>query len=87
MSSSGVPSTRQGHDRADPEESHENEQRPGTPLLRRKAERLRVVQPGQDKTLGRPPCGISIHKGAYKKDRERLFTKHTVTRQEAMVLS
>ncbi|KAK4815071.1 LOW QUALITY PROTEIN: hypothetical protein QYF61_015355 [Mycteria americana] len=46
-------------------------------------ERLRagVVQPGEEKALGRPYCGFSIYKGglsykiAYKKDGERLFTK------------
>jgi len=37
-----------------PEKGHKNGQRDGTPLLRRKAERIRVAQPGEQKGLGRP---------------------------------
>ncbi|KAK4822051.1 hypothetical protein QYF61_008860 [Mycteria americana] len=37
-----------------PEEGHKNDQRDGTPLLRRKAERVGFVQPGEKKAPGRP---------------------------------
>ncbi|KAK4818961.1 LOW QUALITY PROTEIN: hypothetical protein QYF61_022628 [Mycteria americana] len=50
------------------EEGHKNDQRDGTPLLQRKAERVGVVQPGQ---------GVVFQylKGAYKKDGNRLFSR------------
>ena len=35
-----------------PEEGHENGLRAGTLLLQRKAERVGVVQPGEEKALG-----------------------------------
>ena len=47
---------------AGPEEGHKNDQRDGTALLRGKAERVGVVQPGEEKAPGRPSCGLSILK-------------------------
>jgi len=38
----------------DPEEGHKNDQRTGAPLLQGKAERVAVVQPGEQKAAGRP---------------------------------
>jgi len=46
-----------------PEESHKNIQRDGVPLLRGKAERVGAVQPGEEKAMGRPYCGLSVLKG------------------------
>ncbi|GAB0205380.1 mitochondrial enolase superfamily member 1 [Grus japonensis] len=48
--------------KADPEEGHEDDQKDGTPLLRGRAERVGVVQPGEKKALGRPYCGLPILK-------------------------
>jgi len=42
---------------------HRNDQRYGTLLLCRKAERVEVVQPGEEKVLVRPYCGLSVLKG------------------------
>ena len=47
---------------AGPEEGHKNDQRDGTPLLWGKAERVGVVQPGEEKAPGRPYCSLSIQK-------------------------
>lgn len=49
--------------RADPEESLKNDQRGGTALLWRQARGFGVVQPGKEKTSGRPYCSFSIYKG------------------------
>jgi len=57
-----------------PEEDHENNQRDGAPLLWKKAERAGVVQPGEEKALGRPYHGLSIYLGGFKNDGEKLFT-------------
>jgi len=45
---------RPGHVGVRPEEAHKNDPRAGTPLLRGKAERVGVVQPGEEKALGKP---------------------------------
>ncbi|KAK4832689.1 hypothetical protein QYF61_025150 [Mycteria americana] len=42
---------------------HGNDQRAGTPLLWRKAGRVGVVQPGEEKALGRPYGGLTVLKG------------------------
>ena len=61
-----------------PEEEHKNNLRVGTPLLQRQAERVRAVQPGEEKASRRPfsslpvPCPL---KGAYRKAGEGLFTR------------
>ena len=40
----------------------------------RQAERVGVVQPGEEKALGRPYSSLPVPKqGAYKKDKERDF--------------
>jgi len=39
---------------ADPEEGDEKDQRAGAPLLGGKAERVGVIQPGEEKAVGRP---------------------------------
>ena len=43
-----------------PEKGHKDDQRTGTPLLRRQAEGAGLVQPGKENALGRPRCGLSI---------------------------
>ena len=48
---------------AGPEEGHKNGQRAGTSLLGGKAERAGAVQPGEEKALGRPCCGLPVRKG------------------------
>jgi len=53
---------RNGPVRVSPEEDHKDDQRAGRPLLQRKAERVGVVQPGEEKALGRPCCGLSVYK-------------------------
>ena len=45
------------------DKDHKSDQRPGTPLLGGKAERVGVVQPGEEKALGRPYCSLSVLKG------------------------
>ena len=47
---------------AGPEEGHKNNQRDGTPLLRRKAERVGIIQPREEKSPGSPYCGFSVLK-------------------------
>jgi len=47
---------------AGPEEGYKNDQRTGTPLLLRKAERIGVVQLGEKKALGRPYCSLPVLK-------------------------
>ena len=43
-----------------PEEGQEDAQKAGTPLLRRQAEEARLVQPGEEKALGRTHCGLPV---------------------------
>jgi len=40
-------------------------------------ERLGVgtVQPGEEKAVGRPDCGIPVPEGAYRKDGENIFSR------------
>jgi len=45
-----------------PEESHKNDQRVGTPLLRGKADTVEAVEPGEKKAPGRPYCSLSVLK-------------------------
>jgi len=60
---------------AAPEEGHKNDPRAGAPLLWGKAERVGAVQPGEEKALGRPYCGISEHKGGYSKAGGKHFSR------------
>jgi len=60
---------------ADPEEGDKDDQRAGTPLLRGKAERVGVVQPGEEKAAGRPCSSPPVPEGAYRKDGANLFSK------------
>jgi len=43
-----------------PEEGHKNHQSAGTPLLRGKAERAGVVQPGEETAPGTPYCSLPV---------------------------
>ena len=54
---------------------HENAPRAGAPLLRGRAGRAGVVQPGEEKAAGRPYCGLPGLKGGCKKDGDSLFSK------------
>jgi len=48
---------------AGPEEGHNGDPRSEAVLLLGKAERVRAVQPEEEKALGRPYCGLSVLKG------------------------
>ena len=54
---------------------HSHDPRAATPLLWGKAERVGALRPGEHKAPGRPYCGFSALKGAYKKDGDRLFSR------------
>ena len=43
-----------------PEEGHIDDQRAGAPPLRRQAEGAGLVQPGEEKGPGKPPCGLPV---------------------------
>ena len=53
----------------------EEGQRAGAPLLWRQAERVGVVQPGEEEAPGRPYSSLPVPKGAYRKAGEGLFTR------------
>ncbi|KAK4814838.1 hypothetical protein QYF61_027811 [Mycteria americana] len=59
------PSAQEGHGAVgvSPEEGHENDLRAGAPLLRGQAERVGVVQPGEEKAAGRPYSSLPVLKG------------------------
>jgi len=44
------------------EEGHEDAQKAGASLLRRQAERVGVVQTGEEKASGRPHCSLPVLK-------------------------
>ena len=44
---------------ADPEEGHKDDLRAGPPLLWGQAERVGIVQPGEEKSAGRPYSSLS----------------------------
>jgi len=46
------------------EEGHEDDQRVGVPLLWRKADGIKIVQPGEEKAPGRPHCGLLVLAGS-----------------------
>jgi len=59
-----------------PGEDHKNDQRYGVLLLWGEAERVGVIQPGEEKAAGRPYFSISILKETTsKKDGDRLFSR------------
>jgi len=49
---------------AGPGEGQKDDLRAGAPLLQGKAERVGVVQPGEDNAPGRPYCSLSVLKGS-----------------------
>jgi len=57
------------------EEGNKNDPRAGAPLLCGKAERVGAVQPGGEKTAGRPSRGLAVPEGACGKDGENTFNK------------
>ena len=58
-----------------PEEGYKNDLQAGTPLLWGKAERVGVVQTGEERALGRPYSSLSVSEGAYKRPGEGLFAR------------
>jgi len=54
---------------------HKNNQKAGTPLLWGKAERVGIVQPGEEKALETPYSSLSVPEEACNKAGEVLFTK------------
>ena len=58
-----------------PEEGHEDDQRAGAPLLRRQADRAAVLQPGEQKALGRPCSCLPVPKGALQESWRGTFYK------------
>jgi len=48
---------------AGPEEGHKNDPRDVTSLPWGKAERVGIVQPGEEKAPGRPYCGLPVLNG------------------------
>ena len=61
-----------------PEEGHKNDQRDGTALLRGKAERVGVVQAGEEKALGRPSCGLPVPEGSLQRSWRVTYYKGNV---------
>ena len=57
------------------QKSHEDDQGAGAPPLRGQAERIGVVQPGEEKAPGRPYSGLPVVKGGYGKAEEGLFIR------------
>jgi len=63
-------------------------QRDGTRLLLGKAERVGVVQSGQENTLGRPYCGLPVHERGLQERRRGTFSQgHVVTGQGVVALN
>ena len=46
-----------------------------TPPLQRRAERDGADQPGEEKALARPDTGLSVSKGGYEKEGDKLFSR------------
>ena len=55
-----------------PEESNEDKQRAGAPLLWRQAEGIGLVQPGKEKAVGRPHLAFQYLKDDYKQERNQI---------------
>ena len=56
-------------------EGHKGDQRAGTPLLGEKAERVGAVQPGEEKTPGRPHSSIPLPEGGLQESWRGTFYK------------
>ena len=54
---------------------HKDHQRAGAPFLRIQAERVGIVQPGEEKAAGRSNCALPVPEGAYRKAGEGLFIR------------
>jgi len=63
-----------------PEEGHKGDQQDGTPLLRGKAERVGVVQPGEEKLQEDLVAAFQYLKGTYRKAGEGFFTRECSNR-------
>jgi len=61
-----MPSAQEGHGTvgAGPKEGYKNDPRDGAPLLGGQAERVGLVQPGEEEAAGRPDCSLSVLKGS-----------------------
>jgi len=65
---------------AGPEDGHKNDLRDGTPLLGGEAERVGVVQPGEEMALGRPYCILPVpEEGLQESWRRDIWQGHGVT--------
>jgi len=60
---------------AGPEESHKNHQTDETPPLGGKAEKVRLVQPGEVQALGRPHSTLSVPEGGLQESWRGTFYK------------
>jgi len=73
-SSSGAPSTRRTWTCwSGSRGGHKNHGRAGTPLLQGKAERLGLVQPGEEKAAGRPYSSLSVPEGGLQERGGKYF--------------
>lgn len=66
--SSGSPEHKRSPLKVCPGEGHENDERDGTSFQQRKAEKVKVVHPREEKAPRKPCCSLSVLEGAYKKD-------------------
>ena len=58
-----------------PEEGHKDDPKAGAPLLWGKDERVAVVQPGEEKAVGRPYSSLSVPERASRKDEDKHFNR------------
>ncbi|PKU45539.1 protein themis isoform x2 [Limosa lapponica baueri] len=68
-----------------PAEGHEGDQRAGALLLRRQAERVGIVQPGEEKALQRPYSSLPVPKGVHRRDGEGLSIRECSDRTSGNV--
>jgi len=66
---------RHGPVRVGPEEGHKNNQNDGAPLLKGKAERVGVVQPGEEKAPGRHCSTLPVPEDGLQESWRRTFDK------------
>ena len=67
--------SRHGPDGVGPEEGHKKDQRDGTLLLWGQAERVGVVQPGQEEALGWPCSSLPVAEGDLQESWRGTFCK------------